>query len=160
LRSWPAALRDLSGGASGAIAGKTLRQALDRAAAKAAIHLVRAWANSNRLGMGQVTVEDQSTDSTALPQLLTLVDCTGATVTSEAMGGQQASATGRTEHGADDVLALKKNHNSLYDAVTRCRDTARAKECAGTDHAYDATVDGAPGRIAIRKSWLLSEIDW
>jgi hypothetical protein len=159
LRSWPAALRDLSGGASGAIAGKTRRQALDRAAAKAAIHLVRAGANRNRLGLGHVTVEDQSTDMTALPQLLKLVDCTGAPVTSEAMGGQQASATGRTEHGADDVLARKKKHSPLSDAVPRCRDPARAKECAGTDHAYDATGDGAPGRIAIGKSWLPSDLD-
>jgi len=40
--SWTAALRDLSGGDLVAIDGKTLRHAFDRAAAKAAIHMVSA----------------------------------------------------------------------------------------------------------------------
>jgi predicted transposase YbfD/YdcC len=69
-----AALRDLSGGEIVAIDGKTLRHSLDRAAAKAAIHMVSAWANSNRLVMGQVKVDDKSNEITAIPQLLTMVD--------------------------------------------------------------------------------------
>jgi predicted transposase YbfD/YdcC len=58
--SWTAALSDLSGGEIAAIDGKTLRHSFDRAAAQAAIHMVSAWANSNRLVMGQVKVDDKS----------------------------------------------------------------------------------------------------
>jgi len=58
--SWTTALSDLSGGDIVAIDGKTLRHSFDRAAAKAAIHMVSAWAHSNRLVLGQVKVDDKS----------------------------------------------------------------------------------------------------
>jgi len=158
--SWTAALSDLSGGEIGAIDGKTLRHSFDRAAAKAAIHMVSAWANSHRLVMGQVKVDDKSNEMTAIPQLVQMLDCTGATVTIDAMGCQKESAKVLTEQGADDVLALKQNHSTLYDDVTLCLDTARAKEFAETDHAYSETVDGDHGRIEIRQYWITSAIDW
>jgi len=65
-----------------------------------------------------------------------------------------------TEQGADYVLALKKNHGTLYDEVTLCLDEARANEFAEIDHAYHATGDGDHGRIEIRTYGLPSAIDW
>jgi hypothetical protein len=44
--------------------------------------------------------------------------------------------------------------------VTLFLDPARAKAFAETDHAYYETVDGDHGRIAIRKYWITSDIDW
>ena len=72
--SWTAALSDLSVGDIVAIDGKTLRHSFDRAAAKAAIHMVSAWANSHRLVLGQVKVDDKSNEITAIPQLLQMLD--------------------------------------------------------------------------------------
>ena len=160
FRSWTAALSDLSGGDSVAIDGKTLRHAFDRAAAKAAIHLVSAWANRNRLVLGQVKVDDTSNAMTAIPPRLKMLDLTGATVTIDAMGCQQEIAQVITEPGADSVLALKKNHRTLYDDVTRFLDAARATAFAEIDHAYHETVDGDHGRRAIRKYWITSDLDW
>jgi predicted transposase YbfD/YdcC len=159
LLSWTAALSDLSGGEIVAIDGQTRRHSFDRAAAKAALHLVSAWANRNRLVLGQSKVDDQSNDITALPQLLKLLDCTGATSTIDAMGCQKESAQVLTAPGADDGWALKKNHRTLYDDVTLFLDAARAKEFADIDQADHATVDGAQGRIEIRTYWLTSDID-
>jgi predicted transposase YbfD/YdcC len=158
--SWTTALCDLSGGDLVAIDGKTLRHSFDRAAAKAAIHMVSAWANSNRLVLGQVKVDDKSNEITAIPQLLKMLDLTGATVTIDAMGCQKEIAKVISEQGADYVLALKKNHSTLYDEVTLFLDDARANEFAEIDHAYHETVDGDHGRIEIRKYWITSEIDW
>src|SRR6476660_8237941 len=101
--SWTAALSDLSGGEIVAIDGKTLRHAFDRAAAKAAIHMVSAWASSNRLVLGQVKVDDKSNEITAVPNLLKMLDFPGATVTMDAMGCQKAIAQVITEQGADYV---------------------------------------------------------
>lgn len=101
--SWTTALRDLSGGDIGAIDGKTLRHSFERAAAKAAIHRVSAWANRHRLVLGQVNGHDKSNESTAIPQRLKMLDLTGATVTMEAMGWQKESAQVITEQGADYV---------------------------------------------------------
>lgn len=158
--SWTAALSALSGGDLVAIDGKTLRHSFDRAAAQAAIHMVSAWANRNRLVLGQVKVDDKSNEITAIPQLLKMLDFTGATVTIDAMGCQKEIAKVITEQGADDVLALKKNHRTLYDDVTLFLDDARAKAFTEIDHAYHETVDGDHGRLEIRKYWITSEIDW
>ena len=64
--SWTAALSDLSGGDIVSIDGKTLRRSFDRASSKAAIHMVSAWANCNRLVLGQVKVDDKSNEITAV----------------------------------------------------------------------------------------------
>jgi hypothetical protein len=101
LMSWTAALSDLSGGDIVAIDGKTLRHSLDRAAAKAAIHMVSAWANRHRLVRGQVKVDDKSNEITVLPPLLNMLDFTGATVTLDALGCQKEIAKVITEQGAD-----------------------------------------------------------
>jgi hypothetical protein len=79
-------LSDLSGGEIVAIEGKTLRHAFDRAASKAAIHMVRAWATRHRVVLGQVKVDDKSNDITATPKLLQMLALTGATATIDAMG--------------------------------------------------------------------------
>lgn len=99
--SWSGALSDLSGGDLVSIDGKTLRHSFDRAASQAAIHMVSAWANANRLVLGQVKVEDKSNEITAIPKLIKLLDLAGATVTIDAMGCQKAIAQDITDQGAD-----------------------------------------------------------
>ena len=158
--SWTTALSDLSGGEIVSIDGKTLRRSFDRAASKAAIHMVSAWANTNRLVLGQVKVEKKSNEIKAIPKLLKMLDLTGATVTIDAMGCQKKIAKTITEQGADYVLALKKNHSRLYEDVTLFLDDARASEFAEIEHDYHETVDGDHGRIETRQYWITSDIDW
>src|SRR5205823_4270310 len=68
--AWTQALSEASGGEMVSIDGQTLRHACEQATATAAIHMVRAWASANRLVLGQLQVEAQSTAMTAIPQLL------------------------------------------------------------------------------------------
>jgi hypothetical protein len=70
--SWSEALRDASHGDLGSIDGKTLRHSFAHAASKAAMHMVSAWAQANRLVLGQLKVDDTSNEITAIPQLLRL----------------------------------------------------------------------------------------
>jgi predicted transposase YbfD/YdcC len=142
------------------IDGKTVRRAFDRAASASAIPLGSAWAHRNRLVLGQGKVEDKSNEITALPKLLQRLDLRGATVTIDAMGGQQESAKAITEPGTEYGLALKKNHRHLYDAVTLFRDDAPAREFAQSDPDSQETVDGDHGRIETRKYWSTSAIAW
>jgi predicted transposase YbfD/YdcC len=158
--AWTAALSDLSGGDIVSIDGKTLRHSFDRATSTAAIHMVSAWAHRNRLVLGQVKVDDKSNEITAIPALLQLLDVRGATVTIDAMGCQKEIAKVITEQGADYVLALKKNHATLYDDVTLFLDDARATDFAEIDHDYHETVDGDHGRIETRRYWITSAIEW
>ena len=72
--SWLAALHDTSGGTLVAIDGKTLRRSFDKATARWALHLVSAWAVSQKLSLASVAVEDKSNEITAIPELLKLIE--------------------------------------------------------------------------------------
>lgn len=158
--SWTGALSDLSGGELISIDGKTLRHSFDHATSQAAIHMVSAWASANRLVLGQVKVDDKSNEITAIPQLLKLLDLTGATVTIDAMGCQKEIAKVITDQGADYVLALKDNHPTLCENVTLFFEDAKATEFAEIDHECHETVDGDHGRIETRRYWITSDIEW
>ena len=67
---WTEALRDESGGELVSIDGKTLRHSFDRAASKAAIHMVSAWASEQGIALGQIATEEKSNEITAIPKLL------------------------------------------------------------------------------------------
>jgi predicted transposase YbfD/YdcC len=158
--AWTGALSDLCGGDIVAIDGKTLRHSFDRAAAKTAMHLVSAWANANRLVLGQVQVDDKSNEITAIPKLIKMLDLAGATVTIDAMGCQKEIAKVLTDQEADYVLALKDNPPTLYDDVTLFFEDGKATDFAEIDHEYQETVDGDHGRIETRRYWITSEIEW
>ena len=158
--AWTQTLSAASGGDMVSIDGTTLRHAFDQAPATAAIHMVRAWASANRLGLGQLQVDEKSNDMIAIPKLLPLLDLKGAVVTMDAMGCQKEIAKTMTEQEADDVLALKANHPTRSEAVTLLLNDARDTGCAGIEHAYHATVDGDHDRITMRRYWITSAIAW
>jgi predicted transposase YbfD/YdcC len=100
-----------------AIDGKTLRGSFDKAAGRNPLHLVSAWASEARLTLGQIAVDSKSNEITAIPLLLELLDLKGATVTIDAMGCQTEIAARIVAGEGDYLLALKGNHEKLYDAV-------------------------------------------
>ena len=67
---WIQAVAQVTAGQVVAIDGKTLRRSYDRRSAKAAIHMVSAWATSNRVVLGQLKTEEKSNEITAIPELL------------------------------------------------------------------------------------------
>jgi len=158
--AWTNALSKASGGDIVSIDGKTLRHSFDRASSTAAIHMVSAWASTNRLVLGQLKVEEKANEITAMPTLLHLLDVTGAVVTIDAMGCQKEMVKTMTERGADYVVALKDNHPTLYEAVTLFLNDARDTGFTDIAHDYHETVDGDHGRIATRRYWITSEIAW
>jgi predicted transposase YbfD/YdcC len=100
-----------------AVDGKTLRRSHDRAKGLGALHSVSVWASEFGLSLGQVACGEKSNEITAIPELLRLVDIKGAIITIDAMGTQKAIAEQVVEGGADYVLALKGNQETLHQAV-------------------------------------------
>jgi predicted transposase YbfD/YdcC len=100
-----------------AVDGKTARRSHDRGNGLGALHCVSVWASDFGLSLGQVACADKSNEITAIPELLRLVDITGAIITIDAMGTQKAIAEQITDGGADYVLALKGNQGTLHQAV-------------------------------------------
>lgn len=65
--SWMAETTQLSNGDVIAVDGKTLRGSFDKIDAKAAIHMVSAFAAANGVVLGQVKVDAKSNEITAIP---------------------------------------------------------------------------------------------
>jgi predicted transposase YbfD/YdcC len=100
-----------------AVDGKTLRRSHDRNKGLGALHSVSVWASEYGLSLGQVACDEKSNEITAIPELLRLVDIKGAIITIDAMGTQKAIAGEIVAGGADYVLALKGNQETLHQAV-------------------------------------------
>ena len=117
LLSWLGALHDTSAGRLLAIDGKTARHSFDTATAKSALHMVSVWAVSQKLSIGCVAVDKKSNEITAIPEVLKLVELSGAIVTIDAMGCQAEIAEQIVQGGADYILAVKGNQPTLHEGI-------------------------------------------
>jgi predicted transposase YbfD/YdcC len=151
--SWTQAIQVRTRGEVIAIDGKTLRHTFDLATGQKAIHMVSAWADHNRLVLGQVKVEDKSNEITAIPALLRLLDIHGCIVTIDAMGTQRAIAAQIIAQGGDYVLALKGNQESVHTDVRLFFEYALDKNWEEIAHHYREQINKDHGRLEIRRCW-------
>jgi predicted transposase YbfD/YdcC len=100
-----------------AIDGKQSRNSGDEKNGKSAINMVSAWANSNRVVLGQRKVEGKSNEITAIPELIKVLELAGCIVTIDAIGCQKEIVKTIVAKEADYVIALKENQGSLYKQV-------------------------------------------
>jgi predicted transposase YbfD/YdcC len=152
---WIQAVAHVTEGQVVAIDGKTLRRSYDRRSAKAAVHMVSAWATQNRVVLGQWKTEEKSNEITAIPELLRVLEVSGCIVTIDAMGCQKAIARQIVEQDADYVLALKQNHGTLYEAVVQQFQAARDTVSEATSLQTYETEEKQHGRVEIRRHWTL-----
>jgi predicted transposase YbfD/YdcC len=137
------------------IDGKTLRGSGDRAAGKAPLHLISAWASENQLTLGQVAVDSKSNEITAIPELLKIIDITKAIVTIDAMGCQKEIAKSIRQGGGDYILALKENQPTLYDEVQKMFLDGLETDFANYKHSSCETKDRGHGRVEVRHYHIL-----
>lgn len=138
-----------------AIDGKTSRRTHDRGRDRGPLHLVSAWASSQRLVLGQQACQAKSNEITAIPLLLERLALTGALVTIDAMGCQTKIAQAILDRGGDYLLAVKDNQASLHDEIRRYLD-----DPAAAIHSRFETTDGDHGRIAVRRQQVSHEVGW
>lgn len=151
-------VEDLRDGAPEVIAidGKTSRRSHDRRKGRKPLHMVSAWATSQRIVLGQQATEEKSNEITAIPLLLKSLDLNGALVTIDAMGTQTRIAQAIRDGGGDYVLSLKENWPATFAEVTLLFD----QPPPGLTFEKSETVDGCNGRIAIRRHTVCHEIGW
>jgi predicted transposase YbfD/YdcC len=157
--AWVKTIAQLSSGEIVAIDGKTLRNSYDKGGSKKAIHMVSAWANQNRLVLGQVKVDEKSNEITAIPELLRVLDLHGCIVTIDAMGTQTNIAEQIIAGGGEYVLSLKGNQGNIHADVEQLFTWAEKTNFEGIEHEYIKTVDSGHGRIDIRRYWLLGNVE-
>jgi predicted transposase YbfD/YdcC len=143
-----------------AIDGKTLRRSYQKKGAKAAIHMVSAFAARQRMVLGQVKVADKSNEIVAIPALLDMMAIEGAVVTIDAMGCQREIAKKIADKKADYVLALKGNQGTLREDVELFATEQKANGFKDTNVSRHETVDGDHGRIETRTYTVIHDVAW
>lgn len=153
FRRWTTALKgELRG--TVALDGKTLRRSFDRAAGKAALHMVSLWAGEHGLVFGQQAVDEKSNELTAIPRLLELLDIRGCTVTIDALGCQKDLAAAITAKGAEYVLAVKENQPTLHADVRAMFQRADERGWEGLAHDTFEELDKGHGRVEHRTTTI------
>lgn len=155
--SWMATVSTATAGEIIALDGKQLRRSHDKSHGKAAIHMVSAWATSNRLVLGQVKVDEKSNEITAIPELLSRLDLHGCLVTLDAMGCQTDIAAQIIDQGGDYLFSLKGNQSHLHEDVELLFDDLEASRYTAYPYDHAKRVDKDHGRIEIRQCWTIAD---
>jgi predicted transposase YbfD/YdcC len=139
------------------IDGKTMRRTFARERGQGPLHLVSAWVADRSVTLGQRVVDSKSNETTAIPELIAMLELGGATVTIDAAGCQRKIAAALVDKGADYVLALKGNQPLLEQEVASYFDDALGSGVALSHHQ---SVDKGHGRIEIRRAWTSTDLGW
>jgi predicted transposase YbfD/YdcC len=121
---WITAVSKVTGLKTIAVDGKAVRAAR-HATASGCLHLVNAWATQNHLILAQTAVATGSSEATALPELLRVLDLKGALVSLDAGGCHQEIAQQIRDQQGHYLLAVKRNQPKLYAAVEALFDPVR-----------------------------------
>lgn len=160
---WVTTLREKISREIVAIDGKTVRRTREKSSGKKPIHVVSAWANANKLVLGQIKVDEKSNEITAIPELLNLLDVEGCIITIDAMGTQTDIAKTIIDSGAEYVLALKENQPTLHDDVKLYFDEeiiTESKKTLEEKGVYYKTLEKDHGRIEKREYYMVKDISW
>ena len=155
--NWLQSLRDAAAAATGinqpvlSIDGKTLRRSHDKTNGLGALHSVSVWASEFGLSLGQVATDQKSNEITAIPELLKLIDIRGAIITIDAMGTQRAIAKDIINRGADYVLPLKGNQETLYYAAIEYVDEQMKDDFKNIGARQYITKETGHGREELRR---------
>ena len=114
MHAWADAFAGSLRGQGIAIDGKSLRGSFDQAAGQSPFHLITAFACDLRICLRQMTVAEKSNEIPAVPELLKMLELSGATVTLDAMHCQVETAWAILEAEADYILVVKANQESLH----------------------------------------------
>ena len=114
---WIKSINTLLPGSQIAIDGKTLRHSYDNNSEQKAMVMVSAWARESGLVLAQRKVAKKSNEITAVPELLKVLELSGAIVTLDAMGCQTKIVNQIANQKADYLITLKKNQSGLYKRV-------------------------------------------
>jgi predicted transposase YbfD/YdcC len=115
---WTKSIVQLKSGHIINIDGKAVREAQDKINGGNIPYIVSAFLSDIGISIGQVKVEDKSSEYTAIPELLDLIDIKGCTITIDAAGTYPKIAEKILSKGGNFVLKVKENQPNL---LTDCK---------------------------------------
>ena len=100
------------------IDGKAMRGSKRKTGAGSrTVQVVSAWAAENGVTLAQVRTDEKSNEVTAIPELLRLLDVSGALVSIDAAGCQKNIASQIVAGRGDYLLAVKNNQPRLFEDI-------------------------------------------
>ncbi|WED23293.1 ISAs1 family transposase [Vibrio sp. JC009] len=151
--NWMSSVHTLTEGQVVAIDGKTLRGSYNREDRASTIHMISAYASSNKLVLGQLKTDQKSNEITAIPELIEMLDIKGALVTIDAMACQTKIAKAIVDKGGDYLLAVKSNQGKLRKAVENAFSAQRA------NMPETISLENGHGRIESRQCYVFDSKD-
>jgi len=133
------------------IDGKAVREARDKINGGNIPYIVSAFLSDVGVSIGQVKVDEKSSEYTAIPELLDLIDIKGCTITIDAAGTYTPIAEKILSKGGDFVLKAKENQPNLLADCKFLFDNETEKIIR------NETVEKNHGRIEKRKYYLYND---
>jgi len=133
------------------IDGKAVREAQDKINGGNIPYIVSAFLSEVGISIGQVKVDEKSSEYTAIPELLDLIDIKGCTITIDAAGTYTPIAEKILSRGGDFVLKAKENQPNLL------ADCKYLFDNESKNILRDEIVEKNHGRIEKRKYYLYND---
>ena len=105
-------------------------------------------------------MDQKSNEITAVPKLSRMLEIKRAIVTIDATGCRKEIARTIRGRKADDVLALKANHERLFAQVAAFWEAGRSRRMNGPDVCYHRQWNESHGRFKARRCWATSDLGW
>ncbi len=101
------------------IDGKAVKSATDAINGGNTPYIVSAFLGDVGISIGQVKVDEKSNEITAIPELIDLLDISGAHITIDAIGTQEKITKKIVEQGGHYVFKAKENQKELQKDIRR-----------------------------------------
>src|SRR6478672_11054920 len=140
------------------IDGKAMRGSKRKTSAGArTVQIVSAWASENGVTLAQVRTDEKSNEITAIPELLRLLDASGALVSIDAAGCQKDIAAQIVAGGGDYLLAAKDNQPRLLEDIEALVRAALETDFVGLSRHQ--TDERSRGREELRFCCVMTNLD-
>ncbi|MDR1473032.1 MAG: ISAs1 family transposase [Lactobacillales bacterium] len=140
------------------IDGKTIRG--NRNKHQNPLHIVSAYSDSDGLFLGQLPTEEKSNEITAIPKLIAQLDLKNTIITINAIGTQKKIAATILENKADYCLAVKENHQYLYEDIKDYLCDEQFQEQLKQNNRYFRTIEKARGQVEMREYFVTTDVQW
>lgn len=140
-----------------AVDGKVARRSADVTNDMPALRMISAWATETGIVLGQMAVDPESNEITALPLLLETIDIEACDITADAMHCQKETVATIIQQKAQYTIAVKGNQDHLIEDIVAT--FARLREQVPSSLQTYTTCEKGHGRIETRQYWVTNQIE-
>jgi len=142
------------------IDGKAVKSARDKINGGNTPYILSAFLSDIGISIGQIKIDEKSNEMTSIPDLLDLLDITGATITIDAIGTQTNIINKIIEKKAHYVLKVKDNQKELKDDIKTYFDiTLKDVHCKNEIISSISDFEKDHGRIEKREYYISYNTD-